>query len=247
MSLVLYKKRKRSPAAQALMVARPLKRPRRAFVRGRDRQVGYYGRYAGRDGELKFHTVSYDDAVVATAGTLEQTGTINAIGQGITERLRVGRKCTIRAIKWRYSVTLPIQDAVGAPVTGDTVRMMLFIDKQCNGATATVSGADGLLETANIHSHRELTNTGRFNVLMDKLVNIGYTGLAADAANSWGQGAVIKNYSYLKSCNVPLEFNGTTGVIAEIRSNNIGVMLISQNGIAGFLSQFRLRFSDGGA
>lgn len=242
-------KRKRTTAmmvygpARAFAPPKP-KRTGRRFVPGRDRQAGFYGRYSGVNAELKFFDVTYDDAVVAATGTLEQAGSVINIGQGVTEIQRVGRKCTIRSIDWRFTVTLPVQDAVGIPVSGDTVRVILFLDKQCNGATATVSGDAGILAGTTIHSHRELTNTGRFTLLMDRLININYSGLAADAANQWAQGAVVKNYHKYWTCNFPIEYNNTTGAIAEIRSNNIAVMLISDKGIAGFASQFRFRFSD---
>ncbi len=241
----LKRKRRDTAAGKVVAIYRATPRKRRRYTPGRDRQVGFYGRFAGANAELKFHTVSYDDAVVATGGTLEQTGTINAIPQGVTEIQRVGRKATIKSIEWRYTLTLPIQDAVALPITGDTVRIILFQDKQCNGATATVTGGDGLLNSADIHSMNEVTNTGRFNILMDKLININYLTLTAEAASVHSQAPVVKNYHFYKRCTIPIEWNSTTGAIAEIRSNNIGVMLISSTGICGFASQFRLRFSDG--
>lgn len=215
---------------------------RRAFVPGVDRTGGYYGRFSGRNAELKFHDVDLDDAVVATGGAV--TATINIIGQGVTESTRVGRKCTIKSINWRYQVSLPTQTNVDPAATGDTLRVILYHDKQCNGGAATVLG---LLETADSQSFRNLANSQRFNILCDKLHNINYAGIGADAANQLHQSFVISNKTWYKKCNIPIEFDNSAddGSLATIRTNNLGVLLISTNGICGMSgSKLRLRFSD---
>jgi len=214
---------------------------RRRFVAGQDRVGGYYGRFSGKNAELKFHDVDLDDAVVAVTGTV--TPSVNLIAQGITESTRIGRKCTLRSYHWRYQVTLPETDAAATAVDGDTVRMIVFIDKQANGATAAVTD---VLESANIQSFRNLSNSGRFNILCDKLHNLNYLTLASDGAGVVSQGLIQKEFVFNKKVALPIEFSDVTGAITEIRSNNIGVLLISHRGIAGFNSGIRLRFSDQG-
>ncbi len=191
---------------------------------------------------MKFHDVDLDDAVVAAAGTV--TATVNIIPQGVTEITRNGRKCTITQIQWRYECTIPEVDAAADPSTGDSVRVIMFLDKQCNGATAAVGD---ILEVTNWQSFRNLANTQRFQILYDKLHTLNYVGLASDNASVVSQAAVHRNFSFYKKVNIPLEFNSTTGAIGEIRSNNIGVLLISHGGGAGFESKIRLRFSDASA
>ncbi len=237
-------KRKSAPseAASVLAVYRPYKSPykrRKTFVPGRDRVGGFYGRYAGRNAELKFHDVDLDDAVVAQAGGL--TATINIIAQGTTESERIGRKCTIRQVHWRYRLALPTQDAIATPASSDTCRVILYQDKQCNGATAAITD---VLESADIHSFRNLANSGRFVILMDKMHTLTYQGLSSDAANVMNQGQVVREFTYNKTCSIPIEYNSTVGVITEIRSNNLGVLLISSSGVIGLNSKFRLRYSD---
>ncbi len=213
---------------------------RRAFTPGRDRVGGYYGRYSGKDGERKFHDVDLDDAVVATGGTV--TPSINLIAQGVTESERVGRKCTLKSIHWRFSLNLPQVDAAATPAAGDVVRVIMYIDKQCNGATAAVTD---VLESADYKSFRNLSNSQRFSFLMDKTFNLNHAGLASDGAGVVSQALNIHSYQMNKVCNLPIEYSSTTGVIGEIRSNNIGVLLISFIGTARFESKIRLRFSDG--
>lgn len=189
--------------------------------------------------ELKFHDLDIDDAVVASAGAIQTSGTVNAIAQGVTESNRIGRKCTIRSINWRWTVFLPETDAVATPAAPDTLRIILYLDKQCNGAAAAVTD---LLETADHHSFNNLANKGRFKVLMDRRVDINYAGLASDNAGVVSQAAVTCDGMFYQKCNIPIEFDSTTGAITEVRSNNIGVLLISGNGTCGFGSKMRLRF-----
>lgn len=235
-------KRKRSSAATALMVYRPYKSPykkRRTFVPGRDRVGGYYGRFSGRGGELKFLDSTIVDAIVATAGSIEDS--INLVAQGVTESERIGRKCVLKSVSWRYKVDLPEQDAQGTPGAGDTLRIIMFLDKQANGATAAITD---VLETATHQSFYNLANQNRFSILCDKLHNINYAGLASDGAGVVSQALVIQNKTFYKKLDLPIEFSGTTGAITEIRSNNIGVILISDRGVCGFSSQIRIRFAD---
>ena len=214
---------------------------RRAFVPGRDRVGGYYGRYSGRLAELKFHDVDLDDAIVAT--NAQMTASVNLIAQGVTESERVGRKCTLRSVHWRYKITLPEQDAQATPATGDIIRIIMFVDKQCNGASA---GSTDVLEANDFQSFRNLSNSGRFDILMDKEIPINYNGMASDGAGIVSQAKVMKRGMFNKKCALPVEFSGVTGAIGEIRSNNIGTLIISSDGVCGFESKIRLRFSDQG-
>ncbi len=223
------------------------KRARRsAIVPGRTRVSGYYGRYAGSggrsSGELKFHDIDIDDAAIAQNGTIQNTGTINIIPQGVTEKQRIGRKCTIRSINWRYQITLDNKNDLASSAVGDTVRVILYQDKQCNGATATITG---ILETNDFQAFRNLANSSRFNILYDKTHSINYTAAGADSSTTFAQPGILRHYSFFKKCNIPLEFDSTTGAITEIRSNNLGVLLLADQGnTSTFDSKMRLRFSD---
>lgn len=228
------------------MVYRPYKKPytkRRKFVGGQDRVGGFYGRYAqsglNQAGELKFHDVDLDDAVVAVGGAV--TSTVNIIAEGNGESTRVGRKCTIRSIHWRYQVQLPEVDAQGTPSPGETLRVMMYVDKQCNGAT--IANTD-LLATADWQSFRNLSNSSRFVVLYDKNHTLNYSGLASDGAGVVSQGNRQIEVVWNKKCGITLEYDNPAGGLANIRSNNIGVMLVSSRGAIGFESKIRLRFSD---
>ncbi len=188
-------------------------------------------------GELKFHDLDIDDAVVAVNGTIAQDS-CNIIAGGTTESTRIGRKSVIRKIGWRYEIVLP--NAQNMTSVLDTIRVILYWDKQANGATATVTG---ILESDDFQSFNNLSNKNRFVILMDRTHELnaqagGGNGTANDIAG------IQKNFNFFKTCEIPIEFDSTTGALTEQRSNNIGVLLLGKQGFLGFFSKMRLRFTD---
>ena len=221
-------------------LARVRKRRKGAYRRGYMRTAGFYGRFAGPSAELKFHDLAVDDAVVAVNGTIIDNS-VNNIPQGTTEITRIGRKCTIRSINWRFSMQLLTEANTATPGV-DTVRVIMYLDKQCNGAAATVTD---ILESDNYHSFNNLANKSRFRTLMDRTYTFSHPcASGADATAEWGPEK--QDDTFFKNVNIPIEFDGTAGALTEIRSNNIGVMLLSQAGLCNFTSEIRLRFSDAG-
>ncbi len=202
------------------------------------RKSGFYGRFQGRNAELKFHDLDIDDATVASGGTIVEDS-CNTISQGVGESNRVGRKCTIKSINWRYLVNIPTQAGADGS-NSDIVRVVLYLDKQANGAAA---GVTDIFESDDFQSFRNLSNTSRFQILMDRTHDINVQALAGDgAANDSGDKFI--SGTFFKKCNIPIEYSSTTGAITEVRSNNIGVMVFGTQGLAGLGSKMRLRFSD---
>ncbi len=209
-------------------------RVRRA-QRGYLRTGGFYGRYSN-GGEKKFFDSVVDDAVIATGGLIFNS--VNKIAQGTTESERVGRKCTIVNIGWKMSITLPA--ATNSSNTSDIVRLIMFIDKQANGATATVTG---ILESADYLAFNNLANKSRFRTLMDRTYALSAKAGGGDGTTEDYAEEEITD-SFYKKCRIPIEFDATLGAITEIRSNNVGILVISKAGLAGLNSKVRVRFSD---
>jgi hypothetical protein len=221
-------------------------RGRGAMARGRFagyyRRSGYYGRFQNTGVEMKFHDVDVDDAAVATNGSILNSGSVNLIAQGVTESTRVGRKAVIRSINWRWNLKKAATTA--GSNASESVRLILYLDKQCNGATAAVTD---ILESDNYQSFNNLANKGRFKILMDKEITMNCMAGGGDGTTE-DYGSVERNGSYFKKCMIPLEFSSTTGALTEIRSNNLGVLILSKNGTSTapvFDSKMRLRFTDG--
>jgi len=225
MSAKLAGKRKRGDLQG--VVVRPYKRKYQAPA------------YRGSGGELKFHDQEIDDAIIAAGGVL--TTSINLIAQGTGESERIGRKCTVRSIMWRGALTLPEGELQGAPGTGERFRLILYHDKQANGAAAT---ALGILEVVGVDNYRNLANSGRFDILYDKHIDLNHLTLSHFAVNSFSFAGVNRGFSFFKKCAIPLEFDAAAGALTELRSNNLGVLIISEGGSGAIASSVRLRFSD---
>ncbi len=214
---------------------------RRRFVKGRDRTGGNWGRYSGRNAELKFFDTDTNDAVIAINGQIDFES-MNLIPQGITESTRVGRKCTLRKLLWKYQLQLTAVAAATINVN-ETVRVILYHDKQCNGAVATPTL---ILSADDFQAFRQLEETGRFTILMDRTHQLNVEAAAGDGAAN-DSAPVARNYSFYKDVNIPLEFSGTSGAITTIRSSNISYVTFAANGgNASMTGVFRVRFSDAG-
>ncbi len=207
--------------------------------RGYGRTSGFYGRFSGQGAELKFHDVDADDAIVANGGAVT---TLLQIAQGTTESERLGRKITLRSINCRFEITLPSTTVVAS--TSDVIRVLIVQDKQCNGAIPPWAT---ILESNDYQSFNQLANKSRFRTLMDRTYAIQATaGSGQGTTNTKEYAEAHISDTFFKKCNIPIEYDnsGTTGAITEIRSNNILLLLISRDNVAGFFSKFRFRYSD---
>ncbi len=235
------------------VLRRPVKRTR--IVPGYTRRTGFYGRYpgagrraTGRNVELKFHDIDWDEAVAdLSAGVISNTSSVVLIGQGITESTRIGRKAIIKSIGWRGQLQLAVQSDAN-PQSAMTIRLMLILDSQCNGAAPSVSGTGGVLVAANFQAFNNLVNKGRYKVLYDKNFQMNpMAGAGNGTANDWS--SQNKSFTFWKQCNIPIEYSGTAApsVITELRTNNIfGLMIASGSGsLVSLDSKFRFRFADG--
>ena len=211
----------------------------RAATAGFQRTAGFYGRFRQGGDELKFHDLDIDDANIATGGTIAQSS-VNLIAQGVTEVQRVGRKCVMRSINWRFTIQ---KDSVANGTTAsDTVRVILYHDKQTNGAAAV---STDILESADYQSFNNLANKSRFRTLMDRTYAMNASaGSGRGATDTVDYAETRLDETFYKTVNIPLEFDAATGALTEIRSNNVGVLLLSADGRCSFASKMRVRFSD---
>lgn len=232
-----YVKRARRRVASA--GPRALVRGRKAIRRyraGYSRIGGYYGRFFPGSTELKFLDTSLSGTIDATGEVAPGGGTstgIVLIPQGVTESTRVGRKCTIRSIQMKGTMSL------GTTTSSSLYLMTLIWDKQANGAYPAYTD---VFEDGTITSHLNLANSGRFVVLKrwaGTIRNLTYN----DTGAAYGANSMM--LKYYKKCNIPIEFSSTTGAITEIKSNNLFVMWrASGDDVISAVLNFRVRFSD---
>ncbi len=193
------------------------------------------GTYGGD--ELKFHDLDIDDAVIAANGTIAEDSVLT-IAQGDGEQERDGRKMVVKKIGWKYEIVLN-----SGPTTTqfESVRVLLYHDSQTNGAAATVAN---LLASDDYQSFNNLESGKRFKTLMDRTYDLNPSGGAGDGTTNDTVTTIISD-SFYKDLNMQVTYNSsaTTGAIATMMDNNIGVMLLSKNGnTAVFNSKMRVRF-----
>ena len=187
--------------------------------------------------ELKFHDVTVSDPGISGSGDILVSGSVCQIPQSVGESGRVGRKCTVTAINYRYTVTLLSQSAASIGTTNDEVRVILYWDKQANGAAATTTD---ILETAHWQSFNNLANKNRFQILKDSVHS-----MSVGSANTTATAPLQKVGAMYLKCNIPLEFSGATGAITELRSNNLGVLTICRStGKSEIDGKMRIRYHD---
>lgn len=221
------------------------KQRRVMIIPGRTRQVGFYGRYSGPSQEYKFFDFKYTVDPVPTAGHIESS-LINIV-QGTTESQRVGRKCTIKRIGLKIEYSLNRVDTRSEPPIGNKLRIILYQDRQCNGAAATPSQILEDLTTGDaVRSFRNLSESGRFRLMMDRVFTLTPQTLTRITSDNFSSSNIVRFHQFYKNCNIPIEYSGPTGAIGEIRSNNIGMLLISDNNTTDTTINVtsRVRFSD---
>ncbi len=222
--------------------------PRRALpalpanLRGIARIGGFYGRFAGANAELKFLDTAKGLTVFALAGVVFDES-LNIIPQGSTESNRVGRKVVVKHIHFRGLVQSGV--ATTASTTDQVYRIIVYCDKQTNGAVAAVTD---ILESATVLSHYNLANSGRFRILYDQMRGLPINAMAQTAAGTFTSVATDFKWEIKLRVSIPLEFDNTfaDGRLTTIRSNNIGIIGLSFSDTGPPLIQYvcRIRYSD---
>lgn len=214
----------------------PKRNGRRLFMPGYDRTVGLYGRrrsngrtarpaakrYGLAVNEKKFFDIDNTTGVFpGTTGDIIDS--FLKIKQGTAENERIGRLIRVHSIFMQGTLLLPTTGLVAE--SSDLVRIIIYIDKQTNGLAATVGDILEPSPTINFLSFRNLAQSRRFQILMDKKY-------ALSAGGAVGAGSVEKRipWKFSKIFKTPLsiEFDDINGDLSELRTLNIGMLLISE-------------------
>ncbi len=190
--------------------------------------------------ELKFRDSIVNDAAVDPAGTI--TFSHVQIPQGTDEDERNGRRITVVQVNFYWQLQLPSFDFLddAEAMTGDIVRIILFVDTQANLGSPTVLD---VLETAQEQSFRNLANTKRFKFLMDKRTVLNRMTSMEQSSIHTDVGELVTFERTFNDVNIPIHYSGPLGIFSEITENNILSLYISSEGFARILnSRVRIRF-----
>lgn len=204
--------------------------------------------------ELKWFDVNQAPAIVP-AGLAGAVWTLNAVQQGTGPNQRIGRTLMVKQIdvkinmqaQWSYiGATVPIAASI-------SYRVDLILDKQCNGALP--NGADVydtlIAGVAPENRFMNLLNSDRFTLIKRWEGDLNPPGfIDPSATNTTVQ--VARDLKLTKKCNIRLELSPQPGAttIADVRSNNLFIMMTYSLGAAGLGFQVintadsRIRFYD---
>ncbi len=206
---------------------------------GCTRVVGYYrGSAASRAKELKFFDAIIDTTPITVALIVRKVTTIT---QGTGESQRVGRAIFLRSLHWKGSIVL-VPNATAAALS-EVYKLFVVVDTQTNGAILTAAELwelDGAHQ--DIWSFNNLVNQQRFKVLWSRTFAINAQTFTASLSGEMAVPFAVN----LKLGDLKIEYSGTDGLNAEIKSNNIYVCYIQQSGSSNssIISRSRVRFTD---
>lgn len=212
-------------------------------VPGYTRSVGRYSRSLPGSVEKKYKDTDVSAVGDNTSGTI--TTSLNLIPQGTTDITRIGNKVNVTNINIHFGVGVDDMGAASAIQNGNC-RVILYLDKQANGAYATstdILTSSGIGATT-INRFRNLDQVDRFVILKDKIykspIQASYV-LGGTPYTNTG----VTWYNINKTCNIPIHFSSTTGAITELKSNNIGLLILTDNAYTNFREAWaRVKYVD---
>lgn len=174
--------------------------------------------------EYKVHNVQMTAANATNAGSIVP---LCHIDQGDDEGSRDGAQIKITSI---YATFFAV------PNTSEVIRIMLVQDKQVNGAAFTLGDLlHDPTATDNIVSPLQLVNKFRFKILYNQV-------LAIDTDTS----KMYRKYYKRFSKGIKIRYNGTGGGTADITSNGLYLVFLSDVGVnyPTLTYNVRIRFVD---
>lgn len=195
------------------------------------------------DLELKFKNFSWDVLDILITPTLRPT--LLTIAEGVGDNQRIGRKIMLRRLQWRFGLTLFGQVGEEFPPTSEVIRVIIYLDRQSNGAQANASL---IIDPAEFRALYPLAEQNRIVILKDMRVAMNNQTLAhipsGDKAG-FATCQVNKQFDWDWKCAIPIVYDGAPGLIGDMTSNNIGGLIISQSGQKSLMTgDMRVSYTD---
>jgi len=197
-----------------------------------------FKRVGASSAEVKFKDTTKAQTALASAGTIFNDTLVGMV-EGNTDSTRIGNRTTVKSVMLRGTAKMAATAA--ATDTSQTVRIIVYLDRQANGATAAVAD---ILASADYRSFNNLDNSDRFRTLAEETIDMTLSGATpSGAAYTYGE---TKQSFFLKAkLNLDIKYKGNAGTVADLSSSNIGVLVISETdglGTLGYIA--RVRYTD---
>ncbi len=218
------------------------KEPRRGVKRRRTRTQGPL---AGRP-EMKYWDAvkvsqSPSNAWALCTYNAGATTTVFSPAQGNTLNGRDGNRVVVKSIRFKGSLHTTLDADQSTCTTYYQPRIVIFIDRQPNGAVPTVTDVMEATATARPWDLPNLAFKSRFRILFDKTFDLSQGDVMDDTgANTAALGGRSIPIDLYKKLELPVEFNGTASptTIAYLVKNAIHCMVCS----GGTAPEDRVRF-----
>ncbi len=173
---------------------------------------------------------------------------ISATAIGNTESTRDGRVYYINSVHLKGSIRATTLESQTGPISDLLARIVVVMDTQTNAAEVTALDVMDGDQTDDVYSFRNLQNTKRFRVLMDKTIKVPRASINTNegAANLFAAGTWISYpFQYNLKFKKPVKVRcvGTTAVVGSISDNSIGVIAVASSTEVSLNYQSRIRFS----
>lgn len=177
--------------------------------------------------ETKYTNISIASANIPLAGVVNGS-ILCGITQGLTDGQRTGNHIRVKEIAIRGSFS----DSV--PVLG---RIILFWDKQPNGAAPAFGELISQADVNGTYNHDTVVGAGgsRFKILRDQRV-----ALVPEIAAT----ADIKLFRASVKCNEAITFDGSTGTVTDMVTNNLCVAFIASAATMDFGGYIDIAYTD---
>jgi len=181
-------------------------------------------------------TLGQSSLVTAAAPNQAVFQLLNGLALGTTGITRIGRQITIKSFLIRMAVNAASTGSAGI------LRLLILWDSQANGAAPSAADVfETSTDSSILVSPLNLSNRERFQVVMDKVYNIGGAG-AVD-----GVPPDTIHIEKFKKMNKIVTFNGgNAGTVGDIATNSLYMITISTAFTAAPLTSYhtRIRFTD---
>lgn len=174
--------------------------------------------------ESKYIDFAGNIAGVPVAGA---TQALNVLAQGDAANTRTGNSVVGKNLQ----VKLTMQQAGATP--SQSVRVIIYLDKQPNGALPSVGGAGGILQTAVYQAFLSDGSRARYRILMDKTFSVQTSGPS-----------IINYKKFIPLRDLQTRFGQNLGTIADIQTNALGILYIGDTALSTLTYNIRYRFVD---
>jgi len=179
--------------------------------------------------ETKFFDVYNAGTTIALAGIQDL---LVGIAQGDTASTRTGNVIVPSSVQLRMAFSSDIDE-----LSSSRIRIMLFWDRQPNGAVPVLTGAptiSSLLDTGTITqpvlAPRKYNAIELYSVLYDKILTLTPGVVLTTAAGATTQVVLVdKQINLIKKLHRSVKYNDTTGVIGSIVTNSLYIAYFSDN------------------